>query len=85
MELFSDPDTVLEFKEQRVEGRIRYGDFKQQLASDIYAELAPIQERRRELEARPNYVDEVLVDGAERARKLSEPIMREVKDLVGLK
>jgi tryptophanyl-tRNA synthetase len=85
MELFSEPDVVVQFKEQRVEGSIRYGDFKQQLAKDIYAELAPIQERRRELEAKPAYIDEVLAEGAERARKISDPILREVKDLVGLR
>ena len=85
MELFSDSDTVTHFKERRVEGSIRYGEFKQKLAEDIYAELAPIQDRRRELEGRADYVDEVLAAGAERAQKMSAPIVREVKDLVGLK
>src|SRR5690606_4657518 len=59
MELFSDDNTVIAFKEQRVAGTIRYGEFKQRLAEDIYSELAPIQERRRQLAEKPEHIDEV--------------------------
>lgn len=85
MEMFSDEDTVVGFKEQRVAGTIRYGEFKQKLAKDIYREIEPIQVRRRELAAKPGYIQDVLKMGAERARKLSEPTMHEVKELLGLK
>ena len=44
----------------------------------INAYFAPIREKRRELAARPGYVEEVLRRGAERAR--SEP--RATMDLV---
>ena len=38
----------------------------------------------RRLKADPGHVDRVLHDGVERARAISEPIMREVHDVVGL-
>lgn len=84
MELFSDSEVVGYFKQQRRDGVIRYGDLKRQLAEDIYRELEPVQESRRELEAKPGYAEKVLADGAERARELSEPTLMEVKQLVGL-
>jgi tryptophanyl-tRNA synthetase len=84
MELFSQPDTVQSFREARQNGTIRYGDMKKQLADDIFAELQPIQENRRELAARSGYIDEVLQAGAAKARQLAEPTLSEVKQLLGL-
>lgn len=84
MELFSDTNTLAHFKQERADGTIRYGDFKKQLAQDIFAELEPIQQRRREIEAMPGYVEEVLANGAQKANLLSEPIIDEVKQLLGI-
>ncbi len=84
MELFSPKDITEQFRAARQDGSIRYGDMKKRLADDIFVELAPVQERRREIEAKSGYVEEVLVAGAEKARKISEPILKEVKELVGL-
>ena len=85
MELFSPEDTAVYYKELRSNNQIRYGEFKQQLAQDIYAELKPIQERRAELAANPGYIDEVLAKGAEQAQKIAQPTLNEIKDLLGLK
>lgn len=85
MGLFSSNDIVEQYRKARQDGSIRYGDMKRQLAEDIFKELAPIQERRREIEARSGYVDEVLAAGAERARQIAEPTLTEVKQLVGLR
>jgi tryptophanyl-tRNA synthetase len=84
MEQFGTAEALADFKKQREDGVIRYGEFKRKLAEDIFAELGPIQERRRELEAKPGYVDEVLAAGAAKAQTIAEPILAEVKRLVGL-
>jgi tryptophanyl-tRNA synthetase len=36
------------------------------------------------LQADPSYIDQVLRDGAARARAIARPIMDQVKDIVGL-
>jgi len=51
----------------------------------INALLAPIQERRRDLEAKgPGYVDEILEAGSRRARAQITKTLAELSDLIGL-
>jgi tryptophanyl-tRNA synthetase len=61
-----------------------FSTFKQQLADLAVAELAPITEEMRRLEAHPEHIDRILGDGAARARAIAQPILREVHDIVGL-
>ena len=60
-----------------------FGTFKQHLADLAVAKLGPIQGEMRRLMDDPASVDAVLRDGSERARAIAEPIMAEVKDIVG--
>ncbi|HEY9163546.1 MAG TPA: tryptophan--tRNA ligase [Magnetovibrio sp.] len=60
-----------------------FGTFKQHLADLAVAKLGPIQAEMRRLMDDPASVDAVLRDGAERARAIAEPIIAEVKDIVG--
>jgi len=57
--------------------------FKPALADLAVDKLGPIQAEMRRLSADPGHVDRVLAAGAERAREISEPIIREVYDIVG--
>lgn len=61
----------------------QFSVFKQELADLAVAVLDPIQARMRELLADQGQIDAVLRDGAERARALAAPILREVQDIVG--
>ena len=54
------------------------------LAREIGAALAPIRERRRAIAQDPDYVQDVLREGAERARPLAEATMCEVRQCMGL-
>jgi tryptophanyl-tRNA synthetase len=60
-----------------------FGTFKQHLADLAVAKLGPIQNEMRRLMDAPDHVDQVLKEGAERARAISEPIMQEIKKTVG--
>jgi len=60
-----------------------FGAFKQGLADLAVAKLGPIQDEMRRLMDDTAYVDDVLKEGAQRARALSEPILREIKETVG--
>ncbi|MGL4231489.1 MAG: tryptophan--tRNA ligase [Casimicrobium sp.] len=57
---------------------------KQPVIDAVKAELAPMQERIRDIEAKPGYVKDVLRAGCARAREVTEATMRDVRDAMGL-
>jgi tryptophanyl-tRNA synthetase len=61
----------------------QFSHFKQSLADVAVAVLGPIGAEMQRLMAEPVHVDEVLAEGAERARAIAGPVLREVKDVVG--
>ncbi|MBI2906162.1 MAG: tryptophan--tRNA ligase [Chloroflexi bacterium] len=52
---------------------------KQQLAQGINGSLQPFRDRRAEIAARRGYVEEVMADGARRARAIAVETLKEVK------
>ena len=61
----------------------QFSKFKQDLADLAVEKLSPIAAEMRRLMDSPDHVDAVLADGAGRAEALSEPVLNEVKDIVG--
>lgn len=59
-------------------------DCKMLLAEGINTALGPFRERRAELAAKPEYIKQVMQDGAERARAIARVTMAEVKKNMGL-
>jgi tryptophanyl-tRNA synthetase len=59
-------------------------DCKAILAEEIIADLGPLQERRRKLGERPDYVLDVLAEGGQRARPLAQGTTAEVREKIGL-
>ena len=59
-------------------------DCKQLLAEAINTVLKPFRQKRAALAAEPKYLDEVLADGAKRARVIARKTLREVKKRMGL-
>ncbi|QGZ96962.1 tryptophan--tRNA ligase [Terricaulis silvestris] len=60
-----------------------FGEFKPALAEVLAAKLSPIAAEMRRLNADPAALDAILKDGAEKARAIAQPIMAEVRDVVG--
>lgn len=54
-------------------------DCKKLLAKHLNASLQALREKRAELAAKPEYITEVLVDGAQRARVIARETLGEVK------
>ena len=48
-----------------------------------HQKLAPIAAEMKRLAADPGHVDAILIDGAERARKIAHETMQKTKDIVG--
>ena len=84
IKLFADDETRERIAEQYREGGYGYGHAKQALLELIEDYFAEARARRKELEQRPDYVRDVLRDGAERARERVEPLMERVRSLAGL-
>jgi len=59
-------------------------DCKKKFAKNLSDYFAPFRQRREEYAADPNYVWDVLADGARRATAIASEVMLEVKDAVGL-
>ncbi|HET6845703.1 MAG TPA: tryptophan--tRNA ligase, partial [Anaerolineales bacterium] len=54
------------------------------LAKNMNERLAPFRQERAEIAAQPQLVDDVLNDGAKRARVIAQQTMQEVREAVGL-
>jgi tryptophanyl-tRNA synthetase len=65
-------------------GRLGCVANKKNLAAILAEQLRPFRERRRELEAHPERVLEALRSGEERARKIAQETMREVREAMKL-
>ncbi len=61
-----------------------YGDFKGDVAEAVQELFAPVRQRFAELIADPAYLDEVLAQGAVRAREVATATMTLVRDRIGL-
>jgi len=80
---FSTPEIVVEVAENCRGAKWGCLDCKRVLAESMAAHFAPIRERARELEARPERVEEILAAGAERARGIARETLRQARELMG--
>ena len=83
--LFATPDEVRRMEDEFRAGGTGYGDFKKRLFEAIMDHFGPMRARRAELERNPDYVDEVLRKGAERAREAASVAMDRVRVAIGLR
>ena len=64
---------------------IGWGDAKQMLFERIDREIAPMREQYQALINNPALMDKILLAGADKARQLATPFMRELRHAVGLR
>jgi len=79
--MFQNKEKAEEYKTMYTSTGIRYGDLKKELAEAIFKSLEPIQKRRSELT--DEYIQEVIMSGASKARKVASATLKEVKDAMG--
>jgi len=65
-------------------GGIGYGDFKKRLLDAYISYFEPLKKRRDEIAADPGYVDEVLKNGALKARETATVVLDRVRRATGL-
>jgi tryptophanyl-tRNA synthetase len=66
-------------------GGMGYGDAKKMLLEKINAFFGPVREKRKQLAAQPEYVEDVLRRGAAKARAEARQTMALVRQAVGMK
>jgi tryptophanyl-tRNA synthetase len=82
--IFSPQDEVdMINKECRVAG-IGCVDCKKRFAANLNKHLEPFRAKRAELASKPDYVTDVLNDGAKRARAIAQQTMVEVREAMAL-
>jgi len=61
-----------------------YAKFKEKLADLLIKELEPLRKKRKELLSRQVYIEEILEQGARKAKTIAQETMAEVKKKTGL-
>jgi tryptophanyl-tRNA synthetase len=84
LKLFAGEDAYNTFATAYREKSIRYSELKNVLADAIFAELKPVQEKRKGFEENPRLVDEILAEHIEKCKKIATLTMLEVKEKMGL-
>lgn len=82
--LFADDAARSDLFERAQRGGLGYGEVKKDLLARLLDHFGPMRERRAELAARPEEVEDILRDGAARARRLSAPVFEAVRAAAGL-
>lgn len=81
--LVANNSEIAELEGQYKKGGFGYGEAKKILLTKILEIFGPARQKRVELEADVGYIDRVLREGAERARKVAKATLDEVRKKIG--
>jgi tryptophanyl-tRNA synthetase len=81
--IFSSARDIEEINQACRQAEIGCVACKKRLADSLNQHLEPFRKRRAELESDPDFVIQILDDGARRAREIAQQTMSEVRDAVG--
>ncbi len=85
LKLFAPTDVATDFENRLRAGGLGYGDLKKALFEHYWNFFAPYRAKRAELAANPDYVEQVLRDGAQRARAVAEQTLARARKNCGLR
>jgi len=84
LKLVSPPEVALDYEERLRAGGFGYGDLKKALFERYWSYFAAARVKRAELVANRDYVEQVLADGAARARAKAREVLDRAKRASGL-
>ena len=84
LKLFCSEDEQAYWADRFRSGGLGYREVKQAIFDMYMQTFAPLRARRAELEKHPEYINEVLREGAEKARKVARPLVREARVAMGI-
>jgi len=83
-QLYSDAQTVARIDTQCRQALIGCVECKQEMARFLNTAMEPMRERRRHYEAQPEQVSAILAEGCDRARRVAQTTMAEVRKAMGI-
>jgi tryptophanyl-tRNA synthetase len=84
LKLFCDSQSRAYWEDRFKSGGLSYREVKQAIFDLYMQKFALMRTRRKQLDSQPDYVDEILKRGVEQARKVALPLVRKVREAVGL-
>jgi len=84
LKLVAPPAVARDFEERLRAGGLGYGDLKKALFEHCWSYFAAARARRAELANDLGYVNQVLNDGAARARAVAQPVLQRARKASGL-
>ena len=85
LKLFCDAETQAYWADRFRGGGLGYREVKQAIFDRFMEKFGSARARREELARQPEYVDKILRRGAEKAREVSLPLVRQVRDAMGIR
>lgn len=85
LKLFAKPAELAEIRALYEKGGVGYGDFKKRLADMFFATFGEARKKYEELRNNQDYVNQVLRDGANRAREIAVQVTDQVRKVTGLR
>ena len=83
--LFADDEAMQQMINDHQAGGFGYGDFKQRVFDAYWEYFSQVREKRESLENNLDYVNEVIAQGAQKARAESTKVLDRVRKAVGLR
>ncbi len=84
LRLVAPPDVAADYEQRLRAGGLGYGDLKKALFEHYWSCFAASRARRAELAADPGMVEQVLQQGAAKARALGRPVLQRARRACGL-
>ncbi len=84
LKLFITPEMQADWADRFRRGGLGYGEVKKAIFESFMEKFGAARRRRKELDQQPDYIEEVLRRGAEQARQVGLPLVRQVRDAVGI-
>jgi tryptophanyl-tRNA synthetase len=84
LKLVAPANNGKEFEEKLRAGGLGYGDLKKGLFENYWSHFADARAKRADLAANLDYVDQVLADGARKARTLAQTVLKRARKNCGL-
>jgi tryptophanyl-tRNA synthetase len=84
LKLVAPAAVAADFEDRLRAGGLGYGDLKKALFEHYWGFFAPARARREEILRDPGYVDQVLADGARRARSVASAVIKRARKAAGL-
>ncbi|HYK89193.1 MAG TPA: tryptophan--tRNA ligase [Acidobacteriota bacterium] len=84
LKLFCNSEEQEHWADRFRSGGLSYREVKQAIFDKFMEKFGPVRERRKLLDSEPDFVAAALRRGVEQAREVARPLVRQVRDAVGI-